>query len=165
MSAATVIGLRLAGDTGVLLAPWLLTFTFLIFAEVAPKTLAAQRPEGWSFRAVYGLQPLLRFLYPAVALVNWISNALVRPFLPHKDDEPDHLSTEELRTVVNEGAIAVGERQSMMVRLLDLESVTVNDIMVPRSEIIGIDIDTDTYRIGHPGKQADQQSTGPRAKV
>ncbi len=140
---ATVIGMRLAGDTGVLLAPWLLTFYFLIFAEVAPKTLAAQRPEGWSFRAVYGLQPLLRLLYPAVALVNWISNALVRPFVQQKGFEPDHLSTEELKTVVNEGAVAVGERQPMMVRLLELETVTVNDIMVPRSEIIGIDIDTD----------------------
>ena len=80
---ATVIGLRLYGDTGVLLAPWVLTFTFLIFAEVAPKTIAAQRPEGWSFRSVFVLQPLLRVLYPAVAFVNWISNALVRPFAPN----------------------------------------------------------------------------------
>ena len=138
---ATIIGMRLAGDTGVLLAPWILTFTFLIFAEVAPKTLAAQRPEGWSFRAVFGLQPLLRIFYPAVALVNWISNALVKPFVPKDEDRTDDLSTEELKTVVNEGAVAVGERQNMLLRLLELESVTVNDIMVPRSEIVAVDID------------------------
>jgi len=144
---ATVIGLRLFGDTGVLLAPWVLTLTFLIFAEVAPKTIAAQRPEGWAFTAVFIVQPLQRILSPAVAFVNTFSNALVRPFLP-KDDEPgDDLSREELKTVVNEGADAVGERQSMMVRLLDLESVTVNDIMVPRSEIVAVDIDAEMSEI------------------
>jgi Mg2+/Co2+ transporter CorB len=140
---ATVIGLRLFGDTGVLLAPWVLTITFLIFAEVAPKTLAAQHPENWSFRSVYILQPLLRALYPAVAFVNWISNALVRPFIPKASDDDGRLSIQELKTVVNEGVVAAGERQNMLVRLLELESVSVNDIMVPRSEIVGIDIEDD----------------------
>lgn len=144
---ATIIGLRWFGDSGVYAAPWVVTFIFLIFAEVAPKTLAAQHPEGWAFRAVYLLQPLLRLMYPAVAFVNWIANALVRPFLRKDVDEDDGLSTAELRTVVNEGAVSVGERQSMMVRLLDLESVSVNDIMVPRSEIVGIDIDAEINEI------------------
>ncbi len=140
---ATVIGLRLWGDTGVLLAPWVLTITFLIFAEVGPKTLAAAKPEGWAFRAVFVLQPIQRLFRPAVVFVNWFSNALVRPFMPNDDDNAEHLSTEELKTVVNEGAVSVGERQSMMVRLLDLEQVSVNDIMVPRNEIVGLDIDAD----------------------
>ena len=140
---ATMIGLRMFGDTGVLMAPWVLTLTFLIFAEVAPKTLATQFPEAWSFRSVYILQPLQKLLYPAVAFVNWISNALLSPLMPKSTDEVDHLSTEELKTVVNEGAVAVGERQNMLVRLLDLERVSVDDIMVPRSEIIGINIDDD----------------------
>ncbi len=144
---ATIIGMRLFGDTGVLLAPWVLTFTFLIFAEVAPKTIAAQRQEGWAFTAVFGLEPLLKLFYPAVALVNWLSNSLVRPFVQHHQHDGDHLSTEELRTVVNEGAVSVGERQNMMVRLLDLESVSVNDIMVPRGEIVGIDIEDDINNI------------------
>lgn len=140
---ATVIGLRLFGDTGVLLAPWVLTFTFLIFAEVAPKTLAARHPEAWSFRSVFVLEPLQKLFYPAVASVNWFSNALVRLLAPNSPEANEALSAEELKTVVNEGAVSVGERQSMMVRLLDLESVSVNDIMVPRSEIVGIDIDDD----------------------
>lgn len=140
---ATIIGYNLLGDTGVLLAPWVLTITFLIFAEVAPKTLAAERPEAWALKAVYALEPLARLLHPVVVLINSFSNALVRPFLPERDDSTDQLTKDELITVVNEGAHSVGERKIMMTRLLDLETVTVNDIMVPRTEIVSINIDDD----------------------
>ena len=139
-TVATVIGSQLMGDTGVLLAPWILTIVFLIFAEVAPKTLAAERPESWALKAVFILKPLQKVLMPAVALVNVVSNALVRPFLPSTDDD-DQLTTDELKTVVVEGATSVGERQRMLTRILDLESVTVDDIMVPRAEIAAINID------------------------
>jgi Mg2+/Co2+ transporter CorB len=139
-TVATVIGFQLMGDTGVLLAPWILTIVFLIFAEVAPKTLAAERPESWALKAVFILKPLQKVLMPAVALVNVVSNALVRPFLPSFDDD-DQLTTDELKTVVVEGATSVGERQRMLTRILDLESVTVDDIMVPRAEIAAINID------------------------
>ena len=139
-TVATVIGFQLMGDTGVLLAPWILTIVFLIFAEVAPKTLAAERPESWALKAVFILKPLQKMLMPAVALVNVVSNALVRPFLPSSDDD-DQLTTDELKTVVVEGATSVGERQRMLTRILDLESVTVDDIMVPRAEIAAINID------------------------
>jgi Mg2+/Co2+ transporter CorB len=139
-TVATVIGFQLMGDTGVLLAPWILTIVFLIFAEVAPKTLAAERPESWALKAVFILKPLQKVLMPAVALVNVVSNALVRPFLPSSDDD-DQLTTDELKTVVVEGATSVGERQRMLTRILDLESVTVDDIMVPRAEIAAINID------------------------
>ncbi|MDP7388975.1 MAG: CNNM domain-containing protein, partial [Pseudomonadales bacterium] len=140
---ATIIGYNLLGDTGVLLAPWVLTLTFLIFAEVAPKTLAAERPEAWALKAVYALEPLAKVLHPAVLLINSFSNALVKPFLPERSDSDDQLTKDELITVVNEGAHAVGERKHMMTRLLDLETVTVNDIMVPRTEIVSINIDDD----------------------
>ncbi|MAD92214.1 MAG: magnesium/cobalt efflux protein [Gammaproteobacteria bacterium] len=139
-TVATVIGFQLMGDTGVLLAPWILTIVFLVFAEVAPKTLAAERPESWALKAVFILKPLQKVLMPAVALVNVVSNALVRPFLPSSDDD-DQLTTDELKTVVVEGATSVGERQRMLTRILDLESVTVDDIMVPRAEIAAINID------------------------
>ena len=139
-TVATVIGFQLMGDTGVLLAPWILTIVFLIFAEVAPKTLAAERPESWALKAVFILKPLQKVLMPAVSLVNVVSNALVRPFLPSSNDD-DQLTTDELKTVVVEGATSVGERQRMLTRILDLESVTVDDIMVPRAEIAAINID------------------------
>jgi Mg2+/Co2+ transporter CorB len=145
-TVATVIGFQLMGDTGVLLAPWILTIVFLIFAEVAPKTLAAERPESWALKAVFILKPLQKVLMPAVALVNVVSNALVRPFLPSSDDD-DQLTTDELKTVVVEGATSVGERQRMLTRILDLESVTVDDIMVPRAEIAAINIDDELNTI------------------
>ena len=144
---ATIIGMRLFGDTGVLLAPWVLTATFLVFAEVAPKTLAAERPERWAFKAVYVLEPIQRLLVIPVKMVNLLSNAIVRLFLKNEPAQSDNLSTDELRTVVNEGAKGVGERQNMMVRLLDLEQVSVNDIMIPRGEIEAIDIDSEMNEI------------------
>ena len=146
-TVATVIGFQLLGDTGVLLAPWVLTVVFLIFAEVAPKTLAAAQPERWALKAVFVLKPLQRMLMPVVALINLVSNALVRPFLAVSDDNDDQLTKDELKTVVVEGANAVGERQAMLTRILDLESVTVDDIMVPRAEIAAINIDDDLSTI------------------
>ena len=142
-TVATIIGFTLFGETGVLLAPWVLTFTFLIFAEVAPKTIAAERPENWAFKAVFGLEPLLKLFHPAVVAVNPFSNVLVRPFIRDSEGQSDQLSAEELRTVVSEGGHSVGERQAMLARILDLESVSVNDIMVPRNEMVCIDIDDD----------------------
>ena len=140
-TVATVIGFQLMGDTGVLLAPWVLTVVFLIFAEVAPKTLAAERPENWALKAVFVLKPLQKILMPVVALINVVSNALVRPFISRSADSDDQLTKDELKTVVIEGATSVGERRDMLTRILDLESVTVDDIMVPRAEIAAINID------------------------
>ena len=144
-SLATVIGLRLFGDTGVVLAPIVLTVFFLIFAEVAPKTIAAKVPERIAFPSAYILEPLLKILYPGVLFINAIANALVKPFLQQRpaQDEDDNLSVEELRTVVNEGVGIPGQGQNMLLSVLDLDKVSVNDIMVPRSEIVGIDIDDD----------------------
>lgn len=143
-SLGTVLGLRLLGDNGVILAPVIITVVFLIFSEVAPKTVAAQRPEQIAFRSAYLLDPLLKLFYPGVVFINGFSNLLVKPFLPKHDEAPmDSLTPEELRTVVNEGAELPEQRQSMMLSILDLEHVTVDDIMVPRAEIIGIDVDDD----------------------
>ncbi len=143
-SVATILGLRLFGDSGVVIAPVALTIFFLIFAEVGPKTIAAQRPEPIAFRSAYVLQPLLKILYPGVWFINSISNALVKPFVSKDaDNANDGLTYDELRTVVTDGMRIRGRRQDMMVGILDLENVTVNDIMVPRSEILGIDVEDD----------------------
>ncbi|MCZ6657167.1 MAG: HlyC/CorC family transporter [Gammaproteobacteria bacterium] len=146
-SIGTVIGLRVFGDSGVVLAPIMLTAFFLIFAEVAPKTIAAHTPERVAFASVYILDPLLTLLRPVVWFTNTISNALVRPFIPSTDMRDDHLSADELRTLVDEGAKIPDRYQNMMLSILDLENVTVDDIMVPRNEIIGIDIDDDMDEI------------------
>jgi Mg2+/Co2+ transporter CorB len=142
-SIATVIGIRFFGDAGLVLAPVLMTIYFLVFAEVAPKTIAAQAPESIAFPSAYILEPMLRIFYPGVWFINTLSNALVKPFLPKTDGSEGNLSAEELRTVVNEGVGLPDQGQNMLLGVLDLEKVTVDDIMVPRNEIVGIDIDDD----------------------
>ena len=147
-SVATILGLRLFGDSGVVIAPVALTIFFLIFAEVGPKTIAAQKPEPIAFRSAYVLKPLLKLMYPGVWFINSISNALVKPFVSKDDDNAsDGLTYDELRTVVTDGMRIRGRRQDMMVGILDLENVTVNDIMVPRSEILGIDVEDEIDEI------------------
>jgi len=142
-SIATVLAIRLLGDKGIAIAAGLLTLVILIFSEVAPKTLAVLNPERIAFPASHVLTPLLKIFYPMVWMVNIIANGVlrligVRP--EHTEDQA--LTTEELRTVVNEaGALIPRRHQQMLTNLLDLEKVTVNDIMVPRNEIIGIDLE------------------------
>jgi len=144
-SIATIIGLRLFGDAGIAIATGFLTFVVLIFAEVTPKTIAALNPERFAFPAAYLLTPLLRILYPLVRLINWITNLVLRTFgISITAEQNDHLSREELRTVVKEaGGLIPQKHQAMLTSILDLEQVTVEDIMVPRNEIIGIDIEDD----------------------
>jgi Mg2+/Co2+ transporter CorB len=142
-----VIGLRYFGDTGLALAPIILTVFFLIFAEVAPKTVAAKRPESIAFPSAFILEPLLKILRPGVVFVNAIANFIVKPFIAHSDQSSEQLSVDELRTIVSEGVGISTDRQNMMLGILDLEKVTVDDIMVPRSEIVGIDIDNEHSEI------------------
>jgi Mg2+/Co2+ transporter CorB len=114
----------------------------LIFAEVTPKTLAAMHPEKFAFPATFILQPLLRLLYPLVWLVNLSSIAIFKLFGLRQTTNSDKLSSEELRVVVNEAATMIPKsHQKMLLSILDLEKVTVDDIMVPRNEIIGIDLE------------------------
>lgn len=148
-SIATIIAIRIWGDAGIAIATLLLTIVILIFAEVTPKTLAALFPEKIAFPASYILGPLLKILYPVVWAVNLFTGAILRILRVSANDAArDHLSREELRTLVNEaGALIPAKHKDMLVSILDLEKVTVNDIMVPRNEISGIDLDDDTDTI------------------
>lgn len=142
-SIATVIALRLFGESGIWISTLALTGVILIFAEVAPKTLAALHPERIAYPASYVLTPLLRILYPVVWLINVMAAVLLRPFGVHKSHSPhDSLNREELRSLVKEGGrhISLNHRQ-MLLNILDLEHGTVDDVMVPRQDIIGIDLD------------------------
>lgn len=119
-----------------------LTLIILIFAEVTPKTLAALYPEKISFPSSFILLPLLTLLYPFVYMVNGICNGILRLVSVDPADSDGHtLSREELRTVVHEAGTMIPQKhQDMLVGILDLEKVTAEDIMVPRSEIVAIDI-------------------------
>ncbi|WP_417615939.1 HlyC/CorC family transporter [Oceanisphaera sp.] len=142
---ATLLAIRLFGDYGVAIATVALTVVVLIFAEVTPKTLAALYPERVAFPASLLLKPLMVLLYPAVWMINAISNGLLSLFRINPNGPDDNaISSEELRTIVNEaGALIPRRHQDMLVSILDLEKVTVDDIMVPRNEIYGIDITQD----------------------
>jgi Mg2+/Co2+ transporter CorB len=147
-SIATLIAQQIWVDNpelGVTIATVLLTLIILIFSEVTPKTIAATLPEKIAFPASYLLQPLLLLLMPFVYVVNGIANMLIRLLGVKLDqDGKDLLSTEEFRTLVHEaGAMIPKQRQQMLLSILDLEKVRVNDIMVPRNEMVGIDLDDD----------------------
>ncbi|ABY69963.1 HlyC/CorC family transporter [Actinobacillus pleuropneumoniae] len=140
---ATMIGMRLAGDAGVAIATGALTFVMLVFSEILPKTIAAIYPEKIGFFASYILTPLKKLLMPLVFLMNLIISGLMK-LLRVKKDENTGLSAEELRGVVLEaGKFIPTEHQEMLISILDMEKVTVEDIMVPRNDIGSIDIDDD----------------------
>lgn len=145
-SITTIIGTALYGTAGALIGSVILTLIILIFAEVTPKTVAAIHPEKVAFPASWILQPLLWLLTPAVWLVNSISNALARMFgvNPQESGQNELLRPEELRTAVDEaGDLIPDQHQGMLLNILDLEKATVEDIMIPRNEVVGIDIEDD----------------------
>ena len=140
---ATLIALELWGQTALGFTAIGLTVIILIFAEVAPKTLAALRPEVLAYPAAFVYTPLLKVLYPLVWLINLLANGLLALLgLRSRSARGDALDSEELRTVVHEAGSLIPEpHQEMLVNVLDLEKVTVDDIMIPRNEIQGIDLD------------------------
>ena len=147
---ATVIAIRLYGEGAVLTGSVLLTLAFLIFAEVTPKTIAAIYPEKLAFPFSLLLRPLLFLLYPAVWLVNGISNglALTLGINTSQEHAHEHLNPDELRTVVGEaGGLIPDDHQEMLLNILDLEKATVEDIMIPRSEVVGIDLEDPIEKI------------------
>ena len=141
-SLATVIGIRLYGDFGVVVSTIALTIVVLIFSEVTPKTLSALYPERIAYPAAYIYKPLLRVFWPLVYLFNSAGRGVLWLLRVSPDDAASHsLSSEELRTVVTEaGAMIPRRHQQMLLSILDMENAAIEDIMVPRNEIVGIDI-------------------------
>jgi Mg2+/Co2+ transporter CorB len=143
-SIATSIAILLVGDPAPITTAVVLTLVVLIFAEVTPKTIAALHPEKVAYPSSLILGLLLKALYPVVWIVNFVSNGLVQilGFAVDENDTTHHLTQEELRTVVYESSASLtSKHQGMLLNILDLETVTVNDILVPRNEIAGIDIE------------------------
>ena len=142
---ATMIGMRLYGDAGVAIATGLLTFAMLVFSEIFPKTVAAMHPEKVGLFSSHILAVLLKILYPFVWLMNIFTKGLMRIVGLKQDMQKQVISREELRSIVSEAGEATPDEQhpQMLLSILDMETVTVDDIMVPRNEIGGIDIDDD----------------------
>jgi Mg2+/Co2+ transporter CorB len=148
ISASALVGVmsvKLGGELGFAIGTAALTFVILIFAETAPKTLAALHPEKLAFPAAYLYVPLLKVLYPLVWLTNAMANGVLFLLgLRHIDTDGHALSREELRTVLYEAGARISQKyRHMLINILDLEKVTVDDVMVPHTEVIGIDLDDD----------------------
>lgn len=150
-SIATVVCVQIWGDAGILIATVGLTIVILIFGEITPKTLAALRPELIAFPASVVLKALQQILYPIVWVCSAISSLLLRLVgVNPAESNGDQLTTEELRTVVREAGLGITRsRQNMLLGILDLEKMTVNDVMVPRNEAVGIDLDDGMPAIMH----------------
>ena len=148
-SIATVLAVDIWGEAGIAIATAGLTIVVLIFGEITPKTLAALRPELVAFPASRVLLLLQRLLYPVVWATSTISNVLLRLLgVDPSQRASDSLSTEELRSVVRESGTGMPKnRQNMLLGILDLERVTVDDIMIPRNEVTGINLDEDLESI------------------
>ena len=141
---ATLIGQRVFGDSGVIISTALLTLCILIFSEMAPKTFAALYPQRVAFFCVLPLMLIQYLISPLVALVSWLARGFLMLFgVSIGRVQKEHLTGEELRSVVHEaGSLMPVEHKSMLLGLLDLESACVDDIMVPKAEIVGIDIES-----------------------
>ena len=138
---ATVIAIRLWGDSGIFPVTVIMTVLILIFAEVTPKTIAALKPESVAFPAAVILKPLSKLLKPIVSGINLISNSITK-FLgvnPELESD-DNLSSEELRTLLQTSGMPL-KQQKMLVGIFDMDYLSVNDVMVPRNEVVGIDLD------------------------
>ncbi len=148
-SVATLLALRLYGVPAIGIVTGLLTLVVLVFAEVAPKTVAALYPERVAFPIARLLAALLLVLSPLVWLINSMANGLLQLLgLSTHRRNADQLNREELRSVVREaGAFMPQSHQQMLLAILDLENMTVEDVMVPRGEIETIDFDSDWEQV------------------
>lgn len=143
-SIATIVAIRQFGDNGIWISTLFMTVVVLIFAEVAPKTVAALHPERIALPASFVLSALLKVFAPLVWLINAFVSFLLKPFgIKTNVEMLERLNREELRTLVREGGQIPDDHQRMLVNILDLEQAVVDDVMVPRGDIVGIDLDDD----------------------
>lgn len=148
-SLVALIALRIGGEPAVAIGTLILTLVVLIFSETAPKTLAALHPEKIAFPAAMIYYPLLKITYPIVWLTNAMANGVLYLFgVRTSENNLQALTREELRTLVHEaGGRISGRYQQMLLSILDLGQVSVDDVMVPHNEVVGIDLDEDEKEI------------------
>ena len=137
---ATVIAIRIWSESAVLGVTVFMTIIMIIFAEVMPKTIAALKPESIAFPASYFLKPLSKILSPLVTLVTLVSNGVTRLFgINLNDAEKEELKPEELRTLLQTSRVPK-RQENMLMGIFDMDLLSVEDVMVPRNEVVGINI-------------------------
>mgnify|MGYP000238772044 CR=1 FL=1 len=146
----TYLFIQLWGEAAsITIGPIILTLIVLIFAEITPKTIAALHPEKVAFPASTVLTVLLKVMFPLVWLINNITNSLLKLIgIDPQNSENEQISSDELRTIVGEAGPHIPQRhQGMLLNILDLEQASVDDIMIPRAEIVGIDLEASDEEI------------------
>lgn len=148
-SISTIIGIRLLGDLGVLLSTIILTVVVLIFSEVAPKTYAALHPQQIAFPASGVLSFLVKLLYPLVVLINGVVLLMLRPLgVRTISSQEDGVTNEEMKSIVLSASQSISpERQEMLIGVLELEDIYVEEAMVPRNDLEGVDLNDDWEEI------------------
>ena len=137
----TIVAIKIAGNKGVAYGTAILTFAILIFSEVTPKTYAALNPEKIGYFSSFILTPLLKLLYPLVWATNLVTNGLLRLLGVPKEIAEEALSREELKTLVIENDLINPDvHQKMMINVMNLDHMNIEDVMVPRNEIQGINL-------------------------
>ena len=138
----TILCLELFGNSGVFIGSVVLTIIILIFAEVTPKTFAAKNAENIALPASGILKILQKILYPLIWIVNFFSNNLLNLLNVKETDSNEDITTEELKSVLeNSGDLIPKRYQDMLISILDLDEILIDEIMTPRHELVGIDLD------------------------
>lgn len=150
-AVANIIILRLFGqnDWAILAGTLALTFVLLVFSEIMPKIIAASHPERIALPSSYLLTPLITLFHPIVS----VATAIVRGLLwvlrikIQTDQSKQKMTMEELRGLVLDAEHFLPRKhQKMLLNLVDLERITVNDVMIPRSQIEALDINSSELR-------------------
>ncbi len=140
-SIATIIAIHLWGEGSVIYASVLLTFVILIFAETTPKTFAAKFPEKVAIPSALVISLVIKIFKPFVWLVSLFSKSILKILGVSNNDQDTHVSSEELKMVVDDAKRVISSKyQKMLKNIIDLENVRVEDIMIPRNELISVDI-------------------------
>ena len=144
---AIVVAIRLWSDSAVLAVTVFMTIIMIIFAEVMPKTIAALKPESIAFPASYLLKPLSKLLSPLITLVSFVSNNVTKMMGINLDNtDKDELKPEELRTLLQTSGVPK-RQEEMLMGIFDMDYLSVNDVMIPKNEIIGIDLNDEIEEI------------------
>ena len=137
---ATVVAIRIWSDSAVLAVTVFMTIIMIIFAEVMPKTIAALKPESIAFPSSYLLKPLSKVLSPLITLVSFFSNGVTKLIgIDLNSTDKDELRPEELRTLLQSSGVPK-RQEEMLMGIFDMDYLSVNDVMIPKNEIIGINL-------------------------
>lgn len=144
---ATVVAIRIWSDSAVLAVTVFMTIIMIIFAEVMPKTIAALKPESIAFPSSYLLKPLSKILSPLITLVSFVSNGVAKLIGIDLDNaDKDELKPEELRTLLQSSGVPK-RQEEMLMGIFDMDYLSVNDVMIPKNEIVGINLNDELEKI------------------